>query len=164
MTNTVVRAVREDDGSWMVALNNAAMPAVSALAAPELAAYLAIAAWVRIAERDGRPAGFAAGFLPGAPYGSANYRWFGPRYADFLYIDRIVVHPDARGAGIGRRLYADAEHFARGRAGRLACEVNAHPPNPESMRFHEAWGFREVGRQDLDGGQKSVVLMIKALG
>jgi predicted GNAT superfamily acetyltransferase len=94
-----------------------------------------------------------------AAYGSANYRWFCERYDDFLYIDRVVADPAFRGRGVGRALYDHAIEFGRGRAPLLTCEVNETPPNPDSMRFHENLGFRPLGRQETEGGAKSVVLL-----
>lgn len=41
----------------------------------------------------------------------------------------------------------------------LFCEVNLRPRNDPSREFHEAIGFREVGQQDTDGGDKRVSLM-----
>ena len=43
---------------------------------------------------------------------------------------------------------------------RLACEIDEDPPNPTSMRFHEAWGFREVGSQVVGVRNKRVSLQI----
>ena len=41
----------------------------------------------------------------------------------------------------------------------LFCEVNLRPRNERSLAFHAAIGFREVGRQDTDGGNKHVSLL-----
>ncbi|MBT0668503.1 GNAT family N-acetyltransferase [Novosphingobium profundi] len=81
-----------------------------------------------------------------APYDSPNFRWFAERHTRFAYIDRVVVATRARGRGLARRLYAHACDAAR-IAGhdRLVCEINADPPNPASLAFHEALGFRRVG-------------------
>ena len=101
---------------------------------------------------------------PGAVYQSVNYRWFGARYPAFLYVDRVVVGPGTRSAGIGASLYADLETAARA-AGvpLLACEVNIRPSNDRSRRFHERLGFRGVGIQDTEGGAKTVQLMLRDL-
>ncbi len=69
------------------------------------------------------------------------------RYDDFLYVDRVVVAPEFRGRKFADRFYDDLESFARDRGvSRITCEVNAEPPNPVSLRFHERRGFREVGQ------------------
>ena len=41
----------------------------------------------------------------------------------------------------------------------LCCEVNVRPRNDASLRFHHSIGFREVGQQDTDGGNKTVSLL-----
>jgi predicted GNAT superfamily acetyltransferase len=125
------------------------VPHVSPLNAGALVALLDMAALAAVAEVDGVPAGLLVALLPGAAYGSANYRWFCERYDDFLYIDRVVADPAFRGRGVGRAA----------RVPLLTCEVNEAPPNPESMRFHENLGFKPLGRQETEGGAKSVVLL-----
>ena len=90
--------------------------------------------------------GFLILMACGAPYASANYQWFSARYADFLYVDRIVVAPNFHRLGIGRSFYTRAQQLARERSVVLTCEVNLIPPNPQSMAFHLESGFREVGQ------------------
>lgn len=100
--------------------------------------------------------GFLVAFGPGAAYASPNYRWFAARHADFLYVDRVIVAPEARGQGLARRFYAALEEEARRRGvPRLLAEVNREPPNPASDAFHAALGFREVGTARL-GPAKTV--------
>ena len=45
----------------------------------------------------------------------------------------------------------------------MTCEVNLKPPNESSMRFHERYGFTQIGSQATEGGQKEVALMAKTL-
>jgi predicted GNAT superfamily acetyltransferase len=35
----------------------------------------------------------------------------------------------------------------------IVCEFDIEPPNPASQRFHARQGFREVGRQSIEGGK-----------
>ncbi len=154
-----IRPLEAADHGWALALNNEAVPHVSALDAESLAALLDMAALAAAAEADGAPAGLLVALLPGTAYGSENYRWFCDRYPSFVYIDRVVADPAWRGRGVGRALYDHAVSFARGRTPLLACEVNESPPNPASLRFHERFGFRPLGRQRTEGGAKSVVLL-----
>ena len=159
MTDITIRPLAPADHAWALALNNSEVPHVSPLNAGLLVALLDMAALAAVAEADGAAAGFILALLPGAPYGSANYRWFCDRYPEFLYIDRVIADPAFRGRGVGRALYEHAVEFGRTRAPLLTCEVNETPPNPESMHFHETFGFKTLGRQETEGGAKSVVLM-----
>lgn len=148
----------EAEAAAILALNNGALPHVNELDAAALMALLERAEAAFTAWRDETVAGFLVAFGPGAAYDSPNYRWFDARYDDFLYVDRIVVAEAGRGLGIGRGLYRAA--FERADRRPLCCEVNLRPPNAASLRFHQGLGFREVGRQQTDGGAKEVTLLV----
>ena len=92
--------------------------------------------------------GFVLAFGSETDHDSVNFRWFAARYASFLYIDRVVVASRCQGRGIGSLLYRDLFAFAR-REGydRVTCEIDADPPNPRSERFHDGFGFRQIGSQ-----------------
>ena len=108
----------------------------------------------RVIEVDGTVRGFLLALREGTPYQSLNYRWFCDRYAQFLYIDRVVVDAAVRGQRLGLRLYEDV--FARARAQgiqRITCEYDIDPPNEGSRQFHARLGFREVGTQRAAGGK-----------
>jgi predicted GNAT superfamily acetyltransferase len=111
----------------------------------------------------GERAGYLITFDQGGAYDSPNFLWFKARYPRFVYVDRIVVDPAARGAGYARKLY---EHcFERAReAGHtlVTCEVNIDPPNPGSDAFHARMGFDDVGRATLANG-KTVRYLKRAL-
>ena len=94
----VIRDVREHELDSVLALNNAAGPAILPLDAARLRRFHADADYFRIAERDGMLAGFLVGFASSAQHDSDNFRWFRERYPDFFYIDRIVVASRRRGA------------------------------------------------------------------
>lgn len=160
-----IRPVIADDFDRLLEINNAAVPAVNALTRVELEHFAAIAPYFRVAHPgDGAAAGMMIALAPASDYGSANYRWFEAHYHGFLYVDRIVVDPAARSAGIGAALYSDLEAAARAMgAPRLACEVNLRPANTGSLAFHERLGFRPVGTQDTEGGAKTVQLMVLEL-
>ncbi len=100
---------------------------------------------------------FLIAFDQDADYDSPNFLWFKARYLRFVYVDRILVAPEARGRGHARSLYDDL--FERGkRAGHdvVVCEVNSDPPNPVSEAFHAALGFSPVGEAVIHGGKKAV--------
>lgn len=155
----LVRSMLPGDHVWARELNNSEVPHVSPLAELRFPRFVELAAWAPVAVRANRPVGFAILFLPGSTYQSENYRWVAARYSRFLYLDRIVIDPAHRGQGIGRALYKAAMDFGRSRAPILTCEVNEAPPNPDSMKFHESLGFKPIGKQQTEGGKKSVVML-----
>ena len=147
----------------ILALNDSALPHVNRISTDDLAEFAAQSCYFRIARDGEKLTGFLLAFSERASYHSPNFLWFRDRYPRFIYIDRIVVASSSRREGIGCRFYADLEHAARAHAQVLTCEVNLDPPNPGSFTFHERCGFREVGRQHVDGGAKLVCLMSKDL-
>lgn len=59
----------------------------------------------------------------------------------------VYVHPDHRGAGIGRVLL-DAFVEAADAAGYWTIQASVFPGNTASLRLHEQAGFRIVGRRE----------------
>jgi predicted GNAT superfamily acetyltransferase len=142
-----------------LALNNASVPMINELDAPELERLHKMSALSLTAEVDGRFAGFCITFPPGVDYASLNYGWFSRNYDDFVYLDRIAVDSTFRRMGIGRAFYAAVIDRFTGVFEHLTCEVNVRPRNEPSLLFHHSIGFREVGQQDTDGGRKTVSLL-----
>jgi predicted GNAT superfamily acetyltransferase len=142
------------DLARLLALNNAHAAELSWLA-PERLAQLIDRAFLARAFADAEA--FLLAFDQDTDYDSPNFLWFRARYNRFVYIDRIVVAPGARGRGHARRLYDDLFEKAKG-AGheRVVCEVNTQPPNPGSDAFHAALGFLEVGTASIHDGAKTV--------
>lgn len=131
-----------DDLTKVLALNNAAVPAVNPHDRGSLRALVESADRCWTARVEGELVGVLVAFAPGADYQSANYRWLSDRFDNFRYVDRIIVSPQAKGRGVGRALYAALEQHARAAdAPRLVCEVNVEPPNPQSIAFHLATGW-----------------------
>jgi len=99
-----------------------------------------------------------------ADYDNPNFRWMRSRFDRFVYVDRVVVSPAARGRGLAGALYAELFTTAKG-AGhtRIVCEVNSDPPNPASDAFHARLGFVEVGAAVLPGGEKTVRYLQRTL-
>lgn len=146
-----------------VALNNANVPELNELDAAEVERLAGLAELALTAEVDGEFAGFCWVIGPGQPYGSLNYGWFSRQYDDFVYLDRIAVRPEFRRYGIGRGFYDELVRAFTGVRPRIACEVNVRPRNDASLHFHHRIGFREVGQQDTDGGNKTVSLLVLPL-
>ena len=156
----VVRDVREHELDSVLALNNAAGPAILPLDANRLRRFFRSAEYFRVAERDGSLAGFLVGFGPDADHDSGNYAWFRERYPRFFYIDRIVVASRRRGGGVGRAFYADVQSHAELRYPQLACEVFLEPDNDPALLFHGSFGFREVGQRVMpETGMRAAMLM-----
>jgi predicted GNAT superfamily acetyltransferase len=138
----------------LLALNNAHAAELSWLE-PERFAQLIDRAFLVRAIADSEA--FLLAFDQDADYDSPNFLWFRARYDRFVYVDRIVVAPSARGRGHARRLYDELfEKVQSAGHERVVCEVNTQPPNPGSDAFHAALGFMEIGAAAIHGGAKSV--------
>ncbi len=158
-----IRPLRDGDVEAVLALNEESVELLAPLTAEQLDRLRATAAQALVVDDEGTVAAFVLAFGPGVDYDSPNYRWFASRYGDeFAYLDRIAVGEAWRRRGIGRLVYDTIEAAARP-YGRLACEVNAVPPNEGSLAFHAARGFREVGRLTHPGG-KVTAMLVKQLG
>ena len=154
----LLRPIRQADLPELLTVNNAAVPNVNEVGADRFAELVAMAALAIVATDGDALLGFVLAMAEGADYDSANYRWFSARYQRFLYVDRVIVAESGRGAGTGTALYkAVFEHAGAGVP--VTCEVNVRPANEGSMRFHQRHGFAEVGRQDTEGGTKTVALL-----
>ncbi len=157
--DVTIRDVRASDLDAVLELNEAVVPDVNSLSIADLQWFADSAHYFRIAHAGDRFASFLIGMRPGTDYASPNYRWFVENYDDFGYIDRIAVAEHARRLGLASRLYDDFRAALPETVAVMTCEVNLHPPNDSSMRFHERKGFRTVGTQQTEGGKKEVALM-----
>ncbi|WP_428394095.1 GNAT family N-acetyltransferase [Lichenicoccus sp.] len=139
-----MRPLTPADQADLLALNNAHAAETSLLDQDRLDMMLRTAFLALVI---GKVAAFLIAFDQDAEHDSANFRWFRERYGKFVYVDRIITEPAERGRGHARHLYESlfAEALIAGHD-RIVCEVNLHPPNPISDRFHAALGFVEVGR------------------
>lgn len=154
-----LRDLNPEDIDAVLELNESVVPAVNSLSRTEMEWFAGNAAYFRVAADDRAVGAFLVGLRAGSNYGSPNYRWFSERYDDFAYVDRVAVAGFARRHGLASALYDDFAAQVRGDVAVMTCEVNLRPPNPGSMRFHERRGFRQVGRQETDGGAKEVALL-----
>lgn len=154
-----VDPIARADEARILALNNAHAVETSLLDETRLRRMLDEAF---LATRIGDADAFLIVFDQTARYDSPNFAWFKVKYPDFVYVDRIITGPHARGRGYARALYEDLFEKATARGHkRVVCEVNLDPPNPGSDAFHAALGFAEVGRQLLPGSGKTVRYLSK---
>lgn len=155
----VIRDAVEADFAEILRLNTEWVHFTSHLDEPALAALHGQSAYHRVVESDGRVVAFLLAMREGASYASPNYRWFDERGGAFLYVDRVIVDSTAQGRGVAGMLYDDLIALARATGvGRVVCELDAEPPNEPSRRFHDRYGFVEVGTQWVAGGTKRVSL------
>ena len=152
--SVVFRPPGAGDLAAMLALNNRHSAETSVLSLPALQSLIASSFFTKIA---GAVDAFCVALDQDARYDNPNFDWFHQRFRRFVYIDRVIVADDARGRGLARAMYEDLASVARG-AGHdmLCCEVNIEPQNLRSERFHEVFGFSEVGRAVLISRQKTV--------
>lgn len=156
---SLVHPIAVAERAKVLALNNAHALETSLLDDAKLKGMLDEAF---LATRIGDVDAFLIVFDEGARYDSPNFEWFRERYPAFVYVDRIVTGPNARGKGYARALYRDLFEKAAARGhDRVVCEVNFDPPNPVSDAFHAALGFVDVGRQLLQGSGKTVRYLSK---
>lgn len=161
----LVRTLTDDDLDTIHAINQAEVPAVGSETLADLTHIAHVSTIALAAEIDGEVAGFCIVLAPGADYDSMNYRWFGDRYDEFVYLDRVAISPRFQRRGIGRALYGEVEQRARDRhptATQFTLEVNLRPRNDQSLAFHAGLGFVEVGQLETDYGAL-VSLMTKPL-
>jgi predicted GNAT superfamily acetyltransferase len=145
----------------MLALNNSHAEELSWLERERLQDLVAQAFYAR---RLGNLDAFLIALDQDGHYDSPNFLWFRSRYPRFVYVDRIVVAPSARGLGCARRLYADLfNRAAEAVHDHIVCEVNQQPPNPASDALHAALGFTEVGSASIHDGSKTVRYLSRRL-
>ena len=154
-----LRPITEADHADVLALNERNVELLAPLDEARLSYLVEGADTAVVIDVDGEFAGFVLTFVSGAAYDGENFGWFSARFADFSYLDRVVIHEDFRRRGLGSQVYDELESGC----GRplFALEVNLDPPNHASLAFHHARGFVEVG-QRVSGGHL-VSLFLKTL-
>ncbi len=152
-----IRPLVESDYHAVLGLNEESVKALSPLAAANLEVHRRDAAHAVVCEVDSQVVGFALAYAPESTYESLNYRWHHERFADFLYLDRIAISSAWRRRGIATAMYDELETYAAAH-GRMVCEVNSEPPNPESLAFHAHRGYRPIGRLRQPDGHETVMM------
>ena len=147
----IIRPYRAEDFDAVYNINAASTPGVSEETPDALRHILDLGTCLISADEGGKVLGFLNLIPPGTlAYSSLNLRWFEAwlegNPAKLNYVDRIALAPEARGQGVGPKLYQAAFTLSAG-CNAIGCEVNTAPDNPGSHRFHQRLGFYEVGRQ-----------------
>jgi uncharacterized protein len=159
-----LRDATASDFAQILRLNTESEHFLSPLTLSRLEALHSQATYHRIVESEAAVCAFLLALPEGRAYDSPNYLWFAKRFERFLYIDRVVVSAQHQGRGLGKLLYTDLFSFAsRVAATHVTCEFDIEPPNEASQRFHQSFGFREVGTQRVASGKKLVSLQAVAL-
>jgi len=158
--NGLIRPLRAASAP-LLALNNAYATELSPLTLDEFNRLIQESFY---AAQAGDAAALLLTFDQNAGYNSPNFLWFRERYDRFVYVDRVVTSPLARGKGYAKALYADLfQRALNAHHSRIVCEINSIPPNPASDSFHAALGFSEVGRATIHGGSKTVRYLVRVL-
>ena len=144
----------EEMFDFILESNNINKPQVGFLDNPRLKLLIKQADYCKVATFKGELAGFLLCLPEKKEYDSINYQWFSKRYENFIYIDRISIHPKFQNKKIGSALYTDLIYFSAIRGyDNVLCEVNIKPPNPGSIRFHKRFDFEECGSQFTEAGK-----------
>ena len=154
-----LRELAHHDVASIWSINEQGLPGTGQVSEHELTNLLDLSALSLGVFREGELLGFVICLPPQKSYGSLNYAWFNQRFDAFLYVDRIAVAHEHRGHGIGSMLYEHVIALSHELAVPVAAEVNVLPPNPGSMRFHERFGFKEIG--ELHHKEKSVSMLLR---
>lgn len=154
-----MRAYEPRDAQAVLAINKECEPDVGPMDLDKLEFLVSLGGFAVVEEDDdGNVVGFLIGLDETASsYTSNNFAWFAERHERFAYIDRIAITEHARGTGIGPSFYRATEAWAFGTGHTvLTAEVHTKPDNPRSRRFHELFGFAEVGRGQPYGNDDEV--------
>ena len=151
------------DAAGILALNEESVAVTSPMDAARFKELFALSSHCIVAEKESAVMGFVLAMQKHAAYDNGNYDWFATRLNNFVYIDRIVIAKEARGDGIGSKLYDHVAHAAK-QDGCLvmAAEINIVPPNEPSLTFHQKYGFVRLGEREPESG-KIVSMQVKNL-
>lgn len=157
-----VRGFAGTDAAGVLRINSEGYPGVARLDESELHRLWALPNYHLVAEDlNGLLVGYCLAFPWEAAYDGEEFQEF-RRLAPkpFLYIDQVAVAKESKSLGVGRMMYDTLEALGRrDRAQALCCEVNNDPPNPGSMAFHQALGFRRVRSLATSDGRKVELLL-----
>ncbi|MDY0236581.1 MAG: GNAT family N-acetyltransferase [Gudongella sp.] len=164
MENVIIRKFETEDSDRLLELNHESVHFLSPLTKEKLNSLILQSETLNVIEVDGVVEAFVMTLREGKEYDSVNYLWFSNNYDHFLYVDRVVVSLKMHGKGLGNMLYNSVfSHAKLVGVPYVAAEIDISPPNPGSLRFHEKFGFKEVGKQTVADGKKVVSLQVVTL-
>ena len=162
--NLVVRYANPNDFDQILRLNEELVHFLSPLTKEKLEQLHNQSEIHQVVSEDEKIYAFCLALREGKDYDSVNYRWFSDHYPRFLYVDRVVVDIDYQALGLGKLLYEEVFKHARNtNVPIVTAEIDIKPPNPVSLKFHERYGFKEVGQQKVADGKKNVSLQVLEL-
>lgn len=155
----IIRQVKKEDYPRILYLNEDLVNFLSPLDQEDLEKLVEEAEFFQVIEVEGQVEAFLIALREGKSYTSVNYLWFSKNYESFLYIDRVVVSREYMRKGLGRKLYSYI--FDREKdVDYITAEIDIEPINQVSLDFHKSFGFKEVGRQTIKNGEKTVSLQL----
>lgn len=159
-----IRPATLEDYEQILKLNEESVHFLSPLTAEKLAHLHKQSELLKVIDVEGTVEAFVLLLREGKDYDSVNYIWFSNHYESFLYIDRVVVSLKHQHSGLGKLLYEEVfKHAESTDVPVVTAEIDIEPPNPASLKFHEKFGFKEVGKQSVAGGKKIVSLQAAPL-
>ena len=87
---------------------------------------------------------------------------FRPNNAEQVEVVRVRVHPAVRRRGVGRAVMLELEGRASER-GYVEAHLDTATNQPEAIRFYEALGYRESGRETRPEWAWTLVYFLKRL-
>ncbi len=157
--NYNIITARESDLDFVLSLNQESLSAVSHSDLKKMNYFLEISSYFKIFRIDDKAVGFLIGLKPGRDYKSENYIWINKRYNSFIYVDRVIIDSKYRNSGLGFYFYNHLVKSFRKEVKNILCEVNIKPYNEQSINFHKKYGFKEIGEQQTENGEKRVTYM-----
>lgn len=161
MENIIIRRAEPKDYDRILELNEELVHFLSPLTREKLKSIISQSEIADVVEMEGSVEGFILALREGKEYSSVNYQWFDKHYEEFIYIDRLVISPSMQAKGIGKMVYKRV--FEQGKNTNISyitAEIDIEPANPNSIIFHEKFGFKEVARQEINKGEKTVSLQV----
>ena len=160
----LIRNVESSDIQEIIRINDLAVPAVNSISSNKFEWFLENSLYFKLIESFSKEVkGFLLVLRQNLEYESLNYIWFNKRFKKFAYIDRVAILNQYKRKGFGRKFYSDLENTIKSNYDMIACEYNLKPMNYESEKFHLSIGFKKIGEQITDNGNKEVALMVKKI-